>query len=114
MKSETLIKISESRKKYFSEITQAQTEKKAILPMEPERQSLPSKKQKIDTPSLWLQLAGELNKGRKLVKRKVGAFAGKVWISIKQRSQVPLERLNRKAEKVRERFFSFLLVLFDA
>lgn len=114
MKSETLVKINENRKKYFLEIRKQQTEEKCRLNSPPEKKSSAKKRKnqfeevikiaKKGIPALYFRKA--------LKKYKI--FQVKTSRSINKTNTKIVEFVNRKTEKTRERIFSFLLVLFDA
>lgn len=114
MKSETLIKISENRKKYFLEVTKQQTEKSMASSNEQDRSEERGKKQTMDLVSLAKPMFQAFILVMKITFNHIAIQASGIRRMIKKNLQVPLEIISNRTEKVKARLFSFLLVLFDA
>lgn len=116
MKSETLIKIKENRKKYFLEVQQLETEKNSELNFEKVKYNKPEElKFKINLPDLS-QVLIKINSSKWLKKKLVNISVGfnQVLKLLKNLYEPFGLFLLKRSDKIRARIFSFMMVLFDA
>lgn len=116
MKSETHIRIKESRNKYFQEMRNRLTEKNEGIYHE---KSTASDHKKENWRSISLRTSVSISElyNKQAVDRglKVMQFySGQVRTSLVARKNSMADSVNQRSEKVKNRLTSLMLVLFDA
>jgi len=118
MKSETLVKIRENRIKYFLEIKHKETEKKTGLKSENNDLHNDIDKDKYDSMRedafvlLQRHLFNNRNANQKL--KEIKGAGQQILKRISMLNNFISNTILKSTEKMRNRIFSFLVILFDA
>jgi hypothetical protein len=126
MKSETHIKIKQSRQKYFQEIISMQVEEHKEKPQgdETQPQAEPQPEHELDLGRVLKDLIENLpavsmpviisREKRELISRGIGQRLSRISKWIASIGQWISEAVDRRTEKTRSRLYAYMLLLFDA